>query len=179
MAELPSDLLPIPTQPWDERPNALPLVVEEVRTALWLDGGNISAAAERLKVTSVRLRRFVERSPRLMNEKREMIERVSDRAMANLVETIHDDLDKDRRNQDSKWWLDRQARDRGFGGAGAKVSISTSGPVIVGWADGTTVSGEADDESFRGGVNTSEEEEDGIIIDSSVVDPDSGGNSAA
>jgi hypothetical protein len=52
----PTDLMPLPTMPYDERPMSLPLDVEECRTALWRVRGNVTEAAKLIKVHPNRLR---------------------------------------------------------------------------------------------------------------------------
>jgi hypothetical protein len=65
--ELDADcFLPLPYFPWLERPAVMPLDVEEVATALFLKQGDLTAAAERLRVTVARLNRTIRKSPRLI-----------------------------------------------------------------------------------------------------------------
>jgi hypothetical protein len=59
------EFLPLPYFPWLSRPETLPLDVEEAATALYLDGGDVKAAASRLKVLVTQLKKIVRRSPRL------------------------------------------------------------------------------------------------------------------
>ena len=58
----PDEFLPLPYFPWDSRPETLPLDVEEAATALFLDGGDVKAAASRLKVSTTQLKKIVRRS---------------------------------------------------------------------------------------------------------------------
>jgi hypothetical protein len=60
-----SEFLPLPYFPWLSRPETVPLDVEEAATALFLDGGDVKAAASRLKVSTSTLNRLVRRCPRL------------------------------------------------------------------------------------------------------------------
>jgi hypothetical protein len=61
----PEEFLPLPYFPWISRPESLPLDVDEVATALYLARGRLGAAAERLKVDRVRLKKAIRRSPKL------------------------------------------------------------------------------------------------------------------
>jgi hypothetical protein len=61
----PDEFLPLPYFPWLSRPTTVPLDVEEAATALFLDGGDVKAAASRLKVSATTLNRLVRRCPRL------------------------------------------------------------------------------------------------------------------
>jgi hypothetical protein len=58
--------LPLPFYNWPERPHSIPLDVEEVATSLFLADGNVSAAAERLRVPPARLNKCIRKSPRLI-----------------------------------------------------------------------------------------------------------------
>lgn len=132
---IPSDLVPLPTTPYEERPNSLPLDVEECRTALWLERGNIPDAALRLKVTPIRLRNFVQNSPRLLAEQREAREQLADRAEKIVYEALHDDVDPSRRDAMAKYVLNSSiGKSRGFGAAGVGMKISNTGPMIITWA---------------------------------------------
>lgn len=150
---LPGDLQPIPTQPWDERPSELPLNEEEVRTALWLDKGNISLSAERLKVSSSRLRNYVSSKPRLINEQKEAREQLADRAEEVVSEALNDNTDAGRRDGMAKFVLNSEfARNRGMSARPApSVSIKNNGNLVIGWlgagelppgATGTLIDGE-------------------------------------
>ena len=50
MSEMDEEFLPLPHFPYDERPCTTPLDIEEAATALYLNGGDTDAAAERLNV---------------------------------------------------------------------------------------------------------------------------------
>lgn len=132
---LPLDLSPIPTQPWDERPAELPLDVEEVRTALWLDRGNISLAAERLKVSSARLRNFVNAKPRLLAEQREAREQLADRAEQIVHEALNDNTDTGRKDGMAKFVLNSSiGKPRGFSATpGNVVNVKNVGPMVITW----------------------------------------------
>jgi hypothetical protein len=139
VSAFPTDLQPIPTQPWDERPDSLPLQVEEVRTALWLESGSIPKAAIRLKVASHRLRRFVSNSPRLIAEQNEAREQLVDKAEENIKEALWDPIDSGRRDSMSKYVASSLGRLRGYGtGPGKQINInSEGGNILIQWADGS------------------------------------------
>lgn len=146
VVEFPQDLQAIPTQPWDERPSDLPLRVEECRTALWIEQGNVAKAAARLKVTAHRLRRFIQNSPRLLAEQNEAREQLADRAEEVVKEALFDPVDAGRRDGMAKYVLSSIGRTRGFGqGPGKQVNInSQGGNILIQWADGSQVSNEQD-----------------------------------
>ena len=57
-----SEFVCLPYFPWLERPEHLPLEVDEIATALFLAHGNVAGAAELLKVTQPRLKRSIRKS---------------------------------------------------------------------------------------------------------------------
>jgi hypothetical protein len=138
-SNFPSDLLPLPTQPWDERPDSLPLTVEEARTALWLESGSVPKAAVRLKVTSNRLRNYIRSSPRLIAEQNEAREQLADRAEEIVNEALNDPNDPGRRDGMAKFLLSSYiGRNRGYGSGPGKLSINSGGGnIIVTWGDGS------------------------------------------
>lgn len=138
---IPLDLQPLPTMPYNQRPQELPLVVEECRTAIWYARGNVTQAASILKVPSGRLRNFVAKSDYLSREVNEATEQLIDRAETIVAEALDDDDDKSRQDQMAKFILGSQkARKRGWGaGSAPAVSVknSGSGTLVVAWGDGT------------------------------------------
>lgn len=157
MTEIPSDLIPLPTQPWDERPDAIPLDREEVRTALWLTRGNVSGAADTLKVSSQRLRRFVANSPYLSAQLEEARQQLVDIAESNVYDALTDKMDSGRRDSMSRFVLSSQGRSRGWGqGNGPKVNIHNNGPMVIQWADGTSVNVSEDNEKVIEGEKVDE-----------------------
>lgn len=147
MNHFPNDLIPLPTMPYDSRPEELRLDIEECRTALWACSGNISQAATLLKVTSLRLRRFVDQSPRLSAELQESRELLMDLAEQNVEEALGDTDDKIRRDNMSKFVLSNLGARRGYGPKGAGITINTqgkSGAMHISWGDGTSLGAEPD-----------------------------------
>lgn len=148
MTEVPSDLVPLPTMPYSERPASLPLDVEECRTALWRVKGNIADAAELLKVSSSRLRKFVQNSAFLTAECAEATERLKDRAMAVVADALEDAEDKARQDQMARFLLTNLGRDRGFGQAAKQGGVNLKlpqGNFTITWGDGTPVNDNGDE----------------------------------
>jgi len=139
MDGLPADLIPLPTMPYSSRPLELPLDIEECRTALWLERGNITKAATRLKTDAARLRRFIKSSKYLTEEQNEAREQLSDIAEEVVYEALTDSEDSSRRDAMAKFVLLGPGKDRGYGTGAPKVTVNNQkgGTVIVGWADGT------------------------------------------
>lgn len=131
--------------PFDARPTELPLDVEECRTALWLNRGNITQAAVLLKVDSGRLRRFVANSPRLTRESDEAREQLQDKAEDVIFEALEDTEDKNRRDSAAKFVLSNLGGKRGFGqkNVGVNLNMPKGGRMSITWDDGTTF-GEAE-----------------------------------
>jgi len=148
-SEVPSDLVALPTMPYSERPVELPLDIEECRTAIWMAAGNVTEAAKLLKVTSIRLRNFVKKSPYLSAEMQEAADRLVDIAEKNVAEALTDELDPSRRDTMSRFVLTNIGKHRGWGtgnGAGLTVKNAAGGTIIVQWADGTQL-GQKDEEA--------------------------------
>ena len=136
--------------PYSERPLELPLDVEEVRTAIWMASGNVTEAAKILKVTSIRLRNFVKKSPYLSAEMQEAADRLVDIAEANVAEALGDPLDPSRRDTMSRFVLTNIGKHRGWGTGSPNVTVKNSagGTIVVQWADGTSF-GQSDAEEIK------------------------------
>jgi hypothetical protein len=137
----------LPAFPWDTRPDDHPLTSEEVCAALVQSEGNVHQAADRLKVGSLILRKFIERSTRARAVIVEMSARLIDEADTTLRSALRDD---DSRRQD--WAVrfilnSKNARPRGWASTDASDDASTiRGPLInltlanpTQWADGTII----------------------------------------
>lgn len=147
MSQLPDNLVPIPTQPWDRRPAELPIEVEEARTAIWRCCGNITKAAELVKVAPSRLRNLVKNSPYLQREVDEAKEQLIDTA----EDVIRDALgDPERKDAASRFVLSTIGRSRGWGtGAGGATVNVQNNNIVIQWQDGTpmeptTIEGKAE-----------------------------------
>jgi hypothetical protein len=126
--------------PYSERPLELPLDVEECRTAIWMAAGNISEAAQLLKITSIRLRAFVKKSPYLSSEMQEAADRLVDIAESNVLNALTDEQDPSRRDTMSRFVLTNIGKHRGWGsGSPGNVTVKNSagGTIVVQWADGS------------------------------------------
>ena len=114
--------------PYNERPASLPLDVQECRTAIWRTRGNVSSAAELLKVDSGRLRKFIHGSAYLSQEVAEATERLKDRAVEVVAEALDDEEDKARRDQMARFVLTNLGRDRGYGQAAKQGGVNLKLP---------------------------------------------------
>lgn len=149
--EYPDDLLPLPTTPYEERPVSLPLDVEECRTALWRVRGNISEAAKLIKVTPLRMRQFVQKSPYLSAEMQEAKDQLVDIAEDVVFEALTDEEDKGRKDTMARFVLGSQGKARGWGhasGGGMSIKNSAGGTIIVQWEDGTTFGGAKEEQQM-------------------------------
>jgi hypothetical protein len=133
---LPEDLAPLPTQPWDVRPAELPLDVEECRTAIWRNSGNITRAASLLKIHPARLRAFVKQHDRLRREVEEAAEQLIDKAEDVVAEALDD---PDRADQMARFVLQTRGKSRGWGNSQpGNVNIQNTGPIQISWQTGDT-----------------------------------------
>lgn len=138
---LPTDLVPLPTMPYEERPIELPLDVEECRTALWLHRGNVTKAAARIKTSPSRMRAFIKSSPYLTTEQKEAQEQLVDIAEDVAYEALTDEADPSRRDQMARYVMTNLGKERGYGTNGPGVNISLpKGNLKVAWADGSSLS---------------------------------------
>lgn len=139
MTSLPQDLVPLPTMPWDSRPDSLPLDIEECRTAIWQSRGNITDAAKRLKISSMRLRRFVASSPYLSAEVGEAREQLIDIAEDVVYDALTDKEDTGRQDAMARFVLTGPGKHRGYGTGAPKVTINNQkgGQISLAWGDGT------------------------------------------
>jgi hypothetical protein len=145
LSNLPDDLRPLPTTPWDERPTELPLDTEECRTALWMTAGNVTKAAELLKVVPLRLRAKVKSSPRLSAELAEAREQLVDIAEENVRDALTDTTDPGRRDSMSRFVLASIGKSRGFGSNTSKTTINAFGNnMSIKWDDGSVIIGNDD-----------------------------------
>jgi hypothetical protein len=136
----------LPAYPWQQRPDDYPLTAEEVCAALAENGGSITRASLRLKVGSLVLRKFVERSARARAVIQEMKDRLADKAAEKLEEALED---PDARRQD--WAIryvlnSKNARRLGWGSQeNADDAARVQGPLVnlvmppIQWGDGTVI----------------------------------------
>ena len=81
----------LPAYPWDARPDDHPLTAEEVCAALVESEGNVKAAADRLRVGALILRKFIERSTRARAVIVEMAAQLADEAQTTLHQALRDE----------------------------------------------------------------------------------------
>ena len=139
----------LPAYPWSQRPDDHPLTLEEVTASLVEAAGDVTAAADRLKVGSLTLRKFIERSPRARAVVLEMDHRLADRARRKLIGIINDDGDARRQDWAIRFVLNsRMARHLGLSGSedADDQARRANGPVnnnyILGpleWANGERI----------------------------------------
>jgi len=135
----------LPAYPWSVRPDDHPLTLEEVSAALVEASGDVTAAADRLKVGSLTLRKFIERSPRARAVVLEMDHRLADRARRKLIGILNDDEDARRQDWAIRYILNaKMARHLGFAAQddAQDQANARNGPVTnivigpTGWANG-------------------------------------------
>jgi hypothetical protein len=132
----------LPAYPWHTRADDNPLTVEEVCAALVQSEGDIPSAAERLKVGSLILRKYIDRSSRARAVIREMIELLNDEAQRTLRQAIRDP-DARRVDWATRYILNSQnAKARGY--SPVANADDTRGTVTLTlplpeWADGTKI----------------------------------------
>ena len=135
----------LPAYPWSQRPDDHPLMVEEVCAALFECEGDIPAAATRLKVGTLILRKFIERSTRARAVIREMIELLNDEAQRTLRGALRDE-DSRRADWATRYILNSQnAKARGYSpvasaedAASNRVNLTLTLPLPE-WQDGTKI----------------------------------------
>ena len=138
----------LPAYPWSSRPDDLPLTAEEVCAALYEAEGDVTAASQRLKVGSLTLRKFIERSSRARAVVREMDMRLADKARSKLAQALDDD-DNRRVDWAIRYVLNsKNARPLGWSStddANDARSSAINGPLVtlnlppVEWQDGTKI----------------------------------------
>jgi len=104
--------------------------------------GNVTEAAIILKITSIRLRAFIKKSPYLSAEMQEAADRLVDIAETNVKDALTDELDPSRRDTMSRFVLTNLGKHRGWGNTnsgGITVKNSAAGTIIVQWGDGTQI----------------------------------------
>lgn len=149
---MPADLVPLPTAPYDERPLELALDRDECRTALWRCRGNVTKAAELLKVAPNRLRSFINASAFLAAEQREAQEQLLDIAEDIMYQALTDEVDAARRDQMARFVATNLGGSRGYGNGkgGVNLSLNTKkGTLVVSWEDGTGVVGNDNGEEAK------------------------------
>ena len=134
----------LPAYPWSSRPDNFPLTADEVCAALAEERGIITRAALRLRVGTLVLRKFVERSARARAVIREMDNRRMDRAVDRLDEALEDE-DNRRVDWAIRYVLNsKNARGLGWGSQDSGEDAANR-PLVsiqlqpVEWGDGTRI----------------------------------------
>jgi hypothetical protein len=102
-----------------------PIDVEEAKRALEKVDGNVTAAAEIMKVDSARLRAFVAEEPVLRRMQDEIMERAVDRAIEILFEGLRDEHYGNRLQAAMEFLRTENARKRGFGPQGGALELNS------------------------------------------------------
>ena len=121
------------------------MTVEEVTEALADNGGSVIKASLRLKVGSLVLRKFVERSARARAVIQEMKDRLTDKAQDKLEEAL-DSPDDRRADWAIRYVLNsKNARKLGWGSVDDAPTANPRGPLVnlvlppIQWGDGTVI----------------------------------------
>jgi hypothetical protein len=141
----------LPAYPWEVRAEDNPLTVDEVCAALCESEGDIRSAADRLKVGTLILRKFIERSSRARAVIREMALLLADEAQQTLREALRDD-DARRKDWAIRFILNsRNAQALGWSSTSDaadalnRPSVTINLPAVS-WADGTPLTAPAQPE---------------------------------
>lgn len=128
--------------PWDQRPDDHPLTVEEVCAALAETDGSIRRAAALLRVGSLVLRKFVDRSARARAVQREMDNCLLDDARGVLRAAL--DSESHLRNDWAARYVLNSANAKSLGWSPTSASDQASSPSITlimppaAWENGET-----------------------------------------
>jgi hypothetical protein len=104
-----AEFIPLPFYPWEVRPSHLPLDVEEVATALYLTGGLLARAAERLKTEPLKVVRAIARSARLQRLHAELSSLLNDKVHEEYVKAFQSEDDRRR-----EWASSKVSQTKGF-----------------------------------------------------------------
>ena len=137
----------LPAYPWDQRPDNHPLTADEVCAALFEAEGDVTTASVRLKVGSLTLRKFIERSSRARATIRECDNRLGDKARSKLAQAL-DSTDARQSDWAIRYILNARIN-RHLGYAATidvdEARLANNGQPLVNitlpvqWADGTTI----------------------------------------
>ena len=140
MNEIDEEFLPLPYYPYETRPPGVPVDIEEAATALYLHGGVIADAAERLRIPSLKLQRIIDRSPRLTRLHKELVALLNDKVLKQVI-TAFDDPE----NRRKEWASAQVIRSEAFRSHplaptrdASQPTLSLAGPqrIIISWDDG-------------------------------------------
>ena len=147
-----AEFQPLPYYPWDRRPSHLPVDIEEAATALYLTGGLIGQAAERLKVEPLKLARMISRSARLTRLHQELASLLNDKVHEEYKRAFEGDDDRRREWASSKVSQTKQFQSHPLApntNAPQGLPVGPNGPtrIIISWEDPSplTIEHEPDD----------------------------------
>ena len=138
--EVDQEFLPLPYYSWETRPITVPVDIEEAATALYLHGGVVSDAAERLRIPSLKLQRIIDRSPRLTRLHKELVSLLNDKVLKQVI-TAFDDPE----NRRKEWASAQVIRSEAFRSHplaptrdNATPTLNIAGPqrIVISWDDG-------------------------------------------
>jgi hypothetical protein len=124
------EFLPLPYFPWAVRPSHASLEIEECATALYLAGGEVSVAAEKLRVEPLRLQRAINRHERLRRLHAELVSLLNDRVLHEVRRAFDDDDSRRREWASSKVMNSKQFQEHPLApntNVATSVSIDASG----------------------------------------------------
>jgi hypothetical protein len=141
MSSVEDEFLPLPFYAWDRRPSTIRLDPEEAATALYLAEGEISVAAQTLKVEPLRLMRAIRCSARLTRLHAELVSLLNDKVHHEYRRAFNDEDDRRREWAASKVSQTRQFQDHPLAPNQSNPSptIALGGPtrIVISWDDGT------------------------------------------
>lgn len=137
-SEIEQEFLPLPHYSWDRRPARLPVDIEEAATALYLAGGLIERAAERLKIEPLKLARIISRSPRLTRLHAELATLLNDKVHEEYIRAFASEDDRRREWASSKVSQSKQFQNHPLA-PNSQVSpqLAMTGPqtITIHWGD--------------------------------------------
>lgn len=143
--EITEDLLdyfqvtPLPEYNWAQRPAEIPLTRNEVISALCQSKGNVSDAADLLKVFRARLAAYLKKDEPSKAILDELYERLVDKAESTVINVMEDAPDLKTRLDAAKIILmgSKAGKNRGWGEKGVMVDLNLGpgGRVAVRWAN--------------------------------------------
>ena len=139
VSDLDAEFVPLPYYSWETRPSHLPLDVEEVATALYLAGGLIARAAERLKCEPLKVVRAIARSARLQRLHQELASLLNDKVHEEYLKAFEATDDRRREWAASKLSQTNQFQNHPlapYNSAPAQLA-NASGPmrIVISWEE--------------------------------------------
>jgi hypothetical protein len=139
-SDIEAEFVPLPYYPWPSRPSHLPIEVEEAATALYLAGGLVHRAAERLKVEPLKLVRLIGRSARLQRLHQELASLLNDKVHEEYIRAFESTDDRRREWVSTKVSQTAQFQSHPLAPrADHAPAVTLNGPtrIIISWDDGS------------------------------------------